>query len=88
MGISASLLRVGNPSSWTNVYRRINEKRMEAGLSWNQLAALAEIKVKSWMTGIPTSHPTETEVHKIANVPQMNTTYEYLRYGTEPEATA
>lgn len=88
MGTSASPLRVGNPSSWTNVYKRINEKRMAAGLSWNQLAALAEIKAKSWMTGLPTSHPTESEVHKIANVPQMNTTYEYLRYGTEPGATA
>ena len=78
----------GNTSSWTNVYRRINEKRQEAGLTWNQLAALAGIKKKSWMTGLPTSHPTETEVHKIADVPQMNTTYEDLRYGTEPEATA
>lgn len=84
----AEMLRVGNPSSWTNVYRRINEKRIEAGLTWNQLAALAGIKVKSWMTGLPTSHPTEAEVHKIADVPQMNTTYEYLRYGIEPEATA
>ena len=84
----AELLRVGNPSSWQNVYRRINEKRIEAGLTWNQLAALAGIKVKSWMTGLRTSHPTEAEVHKIADVPQMNTTYEYLRYGTEPEATA
>lgn len=84
----ADLLRVGNPSSWTNVYRRINEKRQEAGLTWNQLAALAGIKVKSWMTGLPTSHPTEAEVHAIADVPQMNTTYEYLRYGTEPGATA
>lgn len=83
----AEMLRVGNPSSWTNVYRRINEKRIEAGLTWNQLAALAGIKVKSWMTGLPTSHPTEIEVHKIAAVPQMNTTYEYLRYGIEPEAT-
>ncbi|MBQ1778309.1 MAG: helix-turn-helix transcriptional regulator [Acidaminococcaceae bacterium] len=84
----AELLRVGNPSSWANVYRRIDEKRREADLTWNQLAALAGIKVKSWMTGIPTSHPTENEVRKIAKVPQMNTTYEYLRYGTEPEATA
>lgn len=77
-----------NASSWSNVYKRIDQKRIAADLSWNQLAALAGIKGKSWMTGIPTSHPTETEVHKIAGVPQMNTTYEYLRYGTEPEATA
>ena len=26
-------------------------------------------------------HPTEEEVHKIAAVPEMNTTYAYLRYG-------
>lgn len=82
------MARGSNASSWSNVYKRINQKRVAADLSWNQLAALAGIKVKSWMTGIPTSHPTETEVHKIAAVPEMNTTYEYLRYGTEPGATS
>jgi hypothetical protein len=76
-----------NASSWSNVYKRIDQKRIAADLSWNMLAAMAGIKVKSWMTGIPTSHPTENEVRKIAAVPEMNTTYEYLRYGTEPNAT-
>ena len=72
---------MANSASWSNVYKRINAKRKEAGLSWNQLAALAGIKVATWMTGLPISHPTEGEVHKIANVPEMNTTYAYLRYG-------
>lgn len=74
---------MANVASWSNVYKRINAKRKEAGLSWNELAALAGIKVKTWMTGLPISHPTEEEVHKIADVPQMNTTYNYLRFGIE-----
>jgi hypothetical protein len=73
---------MANEASWTKVYKRINQKRKEANLTWNQLAALAGIPVGTWMTGLPISHPTEAEVHKIADVPQMNTTYEYLRYGT------
>lgn len=72
---------MANSASWTNVYKRINAKRKEAGLSWNQLAKLAGIKVSTWMTGLPISHPTEEEIHKIAAVPEMNTTYAYLRYG-------
>ena len=72
---------MANNASWTNVYKRINEKRKAAGLTWNQLASKAGIKMGTWMTGLPISHPTEEEVHKIANVPEMNTTYAYLRYG-------
>ncbi len=72
---------MANSASWTNVYKRINAKRKEAGLSWNELAKKAGIKVSTWMTGLPISHPTEEEVHKIAAVPEMNTTYAYLRYG-------
>lgn len=75
---------MANEASWSKVYKRIDKKRKEAGLSWNRLASLAGIKVSTWMTGLPISHPTEEEVHKIADVPAMNTTYEYLRYGIEP----
>ena len=73
---------MANDASWSKVYKRINQKRKAAGLSWNQLASLAGISQGTWMTGLPIAHPTEEEVHKIAAVPQMNTTYEYLRYGT------
>lgn len=72
---------MANNASWTNVYKRINAKRKEAGLTWNQLASKAGIRMGTWMTGLPISHPTEEEVHKIANVPEMNTNYAYLRYG-------
>lgn len=72
---------MANSASWTNVYKRINAKRKEAGLTWNQLAAKAGIKMATWMTGLPISHPTDEEVRKIAAVPEMNTTYAYLRYG-------
>lgn len=72
---------MANSASWTNVYKRINTKRKEAGLTWNELAKKAGIKMATWMTGLPISHPTDEEVHKIAAVPEMNTTYAYLRYG-------
>lgn len=72
---------MANSASWTNVYKRINTKRKEAGLTWNELAKKAGIKMATWMTGLPISHPTDEEVHKIAAVPGMNTTYAYLRYG-------
>lgn len=72
---------MANTASWSNVYKRINSKREDAGLTWNQLSKKAGIKVKSWMTGLPISHPSEAEIHKIADVPEMNTTYAYLRYG-------
>lgn len=72
---------MANSASWSNVYKRINEKRKAANLTWNQLASKAGIKMGTWMTGLPISHPTEEEVHKIAAVPEMNTTYAYLRYG-------
>lgn len=72
---------MANSASWTNVYKRINTKRKEAGLTWNELSKKAGIKMATWMTGLPISHPTDEEAHKIAAVPEMNTTYAYLRYG-------
>ena len=76
-----AILKAADPSSWQSVYKRINAKRKEAGLSWNQLAKQAGIKVSSWMTGLPYCHPSEEDVRKIA--PVVNTIYEYLRFGTE-----
>ena len=70
---------MANSASWSNVYKRINAKRVEAGLTWNQLASKAGIKVATWMTGLPISHPKDDEIRKIA--PVVNSTYAYLRYG-------
>lgn len=70
---------MANNTSWNSVYKRINAKRKEAGLTWNQLAKQAGIKVGTWMTGLPISHPTKEDVRKIA--PVVNSTYVYLRYG-------
>lgn len=72
---------MANNASWSSVYKRINTRRKDVGLTWNQLAKKAGIKVGTWMTGLPISHPTEEEVRKIASVPEMCTTYVYLRYG-------
>ena len=48
--------------------------------SWNEIAHEAGIKISSWMTGIPTSNPTDEDLRKIA--PVLNTTYEWLKYGS------
>lgn len=63
----------------TPVYKRILEKKKESGLTWDEIAKAAQIPLKSWMTGLPTSKPTDVELHKMA--PVLNTTYEYLKYG-------
>lgn len=63
----------------TKVYKRILKCKKEVGLTWDEIAAQAGIPVRSWMTGLPTSNPTDEELRKIA--PVLNTTYEYLKYG-------
>ena len=63
----------------TPVYKRILEKKKESGLTWDEIADEAQIPLKSWMTGLPTSKPTDEELHKLA--PVLDTTYEYLKYG-------
>ena len=65
----------------TKVFKRVLEKKTEAGLTWDEIAKEAGIKVSSWMTGLPTSQPTDKELRKMA--PVLNTTYEYLKYGRE-----
>ncbi len=65
----------------TKVYKRILKKKKASGLTWDQIADAARIPVASWMTGLPTSTPTDEELKKIA--PVLNTTYEYLKYGKE-----
>lgn len=63
----------------TAVYKRILEKKSEKKLTWDELAYLAQIRVSSWMTGLPTCSPTDEELKKIA--PVLDTTYEWLKYG-------
>ena len=65
----------------TPVFKRILEKKKEAGLTWDEIAKAAHIRLGSWMTGLPTSSPTDKELKAIA--PVLNTTYKYLKYGTE-----
>ena len=63
----------------TDLYKRINAKRKEAGLTWDEICKAAQIRLGSWMTGLPTSKPTDEELKKLALV--LKTTYEYLKYG-------
>lgn len=64
----------------TAVYKRILKCKKASGLTWDEIAKQAGIKVSSWMTGLPTSSPTDAELKAMA--PVLNTTYEYLKYGT------
>lgn len=63
----------------TEIFRRIMQKKIESRLGWNEIAAKAGIKISSWMTGIPTSNPSDDDIRKIA--PVLGTTYEWLKYG-------
>lgn len=63
------------------IFKRILEKKEEVKLTWDEIAKRAHIRLGSWMTGIPTCRPTDAELKKLA--PVLNTTYKYLKYGTE-----
>ena len=62
-----------------DVFKRIMQKKVESGLTWNEIAKAAGIRLGSWMTGVPTSKPTEEELKKIA--PVIGTTYKWLKNG-------
>lgn len=63
----------------TKVFKRILEAKQKVGKTWDEIAKEAGIKLGSWMTGLPTSSPTDKELRKIA--PVLDTTYEWLKYG-------
>lgn len=63
----------------TKVFKRVLEKKKEVGYTWEELSNLAKIPLASWMTGIPTMTPTDSELKALALV--LNTTFEYLKYG-------
>lgn len=65
----------------TDLFRRISEKKKAAKLTWDEIAHKANIRLGSWMTGLPTSKPTDEELEKLA--PVLYTTFEYLKYGKE-----
>ena len=64
-----------------DVFKRVAEKKYEAHKSWDEVAREAGIPLSSWMTGLPTSHPTDAELKKLA--PVLNTTFKWLKYGKE-----
>ena len=63
----------------SEMYRRIMAKKKEAGLTWDEITHKAHIRLGTWMTGLPTSKPTDEELRKLA--PVLNTTYEFLKNG-------
>ena len=64
-----------------DVFKRVAEKKYESQKSWDEVSKEAHIPLKSWMTGLPNSHPTDMELKKLA--PVLNTTYKWLKYGKE-----
>ena len=64
----------------TDLFKRILQKKKETGLTWDEIAKTAHIRVASWMTGIPTSKPTDEELQKLA--PVLKTTYKWLKTGS------
>lgn len=65
----------------TSVFKRIMAKKVEVQKTWDEIAKEAGIGLKSWMTGVPNSAPSDDELKKIA--PVLGTTYEWLKYGDE-----
>lgn len=65
----------------TPLYKRILEKKKEAGLTWDEICKKAQIRLGSWMTGLPTSKPTDEELKRLAAV--LNTSVAYLKTGKE-----
>nr|DAU96535.1 MAG TPA: Helix-turn-helix XRE-family like protein [Caudoviricetes sp.] len=63
----------------TREFKRILRLKESLGLTWNEIAKRAGIPVSSWMTGVPTSTPSDDEMRKLA--PVLETTYEYLKNG-------
>ena len=65
----------------TDLYKRILQKKKEAGLTWDEICKKAQIRLGSWMTGLPTSKPTDEELKRLAAV--LNTSVAYLKTGKE-----
>lgn len=63
----------------TEVFMRIMKVKERRGLSWDELAEKAGIATASWMTGIPTSMPSDDDLRRIAKV--LDTTYDFLKNG-------
>lgn len=61
------------------IFARIMKKKLESNLSWDEIAHKGDIKVKSWMTGLPCGKITDEELEKIA--PVLDTTFDYLKWG-------
>jgi transcriptional regulator with XRE-family HTH domain len=67
----------------TKEYKRILAKKKSAGLTWDELAKAAGIKVSTWMTGVSYAKIPDSDIEAIA--PVLHTTYDWLKYGKEPE---
>ena len=61
------------------ILRRILDKKIESGKTWDEIHREGEIPLASWMAGTPGTKPSDDDLKKLAKV--FNTTYEYLKYG-------
>ena len=65
----------------TGAFLRILKKKTEAGLTWDELAAKAGIRLKSWMCGV-CGEPDDNEIRKIAAA--LNVSFGWLKNGDLP----
>ena len=65
----------------TQIFVRVLKQKEKQKLTWNEIAKKAGIALSSWMTGVPTSVPSDDELKKLA--PVINTTFDYLKYGKQ-----
>lgn len=62
----------------TGAFLRILKKKTEASLTWDELAAKAGIRLKSWMCGV-SGEPDDNEMRKIAAA--LNVSFGWLKNG-------
>ncbi len=68
-----------NGQGTNEIFKRVMERKMLLGYTWDEIACKAGIQVSSWMTGVPYCEPTDEELVKLA--PVLKTTYKWLKYG-------
>ncbi|MBP5176659.1 MAG: helix-turn-helix transcriptional regulator [Treponema sp.] len=62
-----------------DAFKRVAEKKIELGITWEELARKARIGMSSWMCGVPYAKPKDEELKRIA--PVLGVTFEYLKNG-------
>lgn len=63
------------------IFKRLLKLKKESGLTWDEISTKAHIKQASWMTGIPTSTPSDEDIEKLAEL--FHSTFKWIKYGQQ-----